>query len=200
MTFESLRITGRNGQRYELGTPMHVHDGNVHLGTVDPVRVSRDGTEVHIERFLPSQFVKEQKRNFGPLVLLEVTAYLAEQFHGVQTISYSLSREIEMHGDGMKVASARSALLQDIGAEGVTITPRPDHETPGNFVVEGVWAYNERNVAALGYCLTREREIYRQWEAPASQPAAIPALRDRLRQLLARGAGEAGARDGDGAD
>ncbi|MDM0078390.1 hypothetical protein QTH90_28565 [Variovorax sp. J2P1-59] len=200
MTFESLRITGRDGKRYELGEPMHVHDGSVHLGTVDPVRVSRDGTEVHIERFLPSRFVKEKKRNFGPLVLLEVTAYLAEHFHGIQTVSYSLSREIEMHGDGMKVASARSALLQDIGAEGVTITPRPDHETPGNFVVEGVWAYNERNLASLGECLAREREIYRQWEAPASHATAIPALRDRLRQLLVRGAGETGMRGDDGAD
>ncbi|MDM0106820.1 hypothetical protein QTH97_17885 [Variovorax sp. J22R24] len=200
MTFERLRITGRDGERYELGAPMHVHDGSVHLGAVDPVRLSRDGTEVHIERFLPSRFVKEQRRNFGPLVLLEVTSYLAEQFHGIQTISYSLSREIEMHGDGMKVASARSALLQDIGAEGVTITPRPDHETPGNFVVEGVWAYNERNLAALGHCLAREREIYRQWEAAAGPAAAIPALRDRLRQLLVRGTGEAGMRGGEESD
>ena len=107
MTFERLRITGPDGDRYELGDPMHVHDGSVHLGTLDPVRVSRDGTEVRIERFLPSLFVKEQKRNFGPLVLLEVTTFLAEQFDGIQTISYALTREIEMHGDGMKVASAR---------------------------------------------------------------------------------------------
>jgi len=200
MTFERLRITGRDGERYELGAPMQVHDGSVHLGTVDPVRVSRDGTEVHIERFVPSRFVKERNRNFGPLVLVEVTAYLAEQFDGVQTVSYSLSREIEMHGDGMKVASARSALLQDIGAEGVTITPRPDQHTPGNFVVEGVWAYNERNLASLARCLAREREIYRQWEASASHATAIPALRDRLRQLLVRGPGETGARGGDAAD
>src|SRR6476660_4625279 len=55
MTFERLRITGRDGGRYQLGTPMHVHDGSASLGTVDPVRVSRDGTEVHIERFLPSR-------------------------------------------------------------------------------------------------------------------------------------------------
>jgi hypothetical protein len=190
MTFERLRITGRDGERYELGTPMHVHDGSVHLGTVDPVRVSRDGTEVRIERFLPSQFVKERKRNFGPLVLLEVTAFLAEQFDGIQSISYSLTREIEMHGDGMKVASARSALLLDIGAEAVTITPWPDLETPGNFVVQGIWAYNERNMAALGQCLDKEREVYRQWEAVAEPSMAIPGLRNRLRQLLARGPGE----------
>ncbi|MGJ7511681.1 hypothetical protein [Variovorax sp. GT1P44] len=199
MTFERLRITGPDGERYELGEPMHVHDGSVHLGALDPVRVSRDGTEVRIERFLPSQFVKEQKRNFGPLVLLEVTTYLAEQFDGIQTISYSLTREIEMHGDGMKVASARSALLLDIGAEAVTIAPSPDLETPGNFIVQGIWAYNERNLAALHQCLEREREIYRQWEAPAPQPMAIPGLRNRLRQLLARGPGDP-HRGGEAAD
>lgn len=200
MTFERLRITGRDGERYELGEPMHVHDGSVHLGALDPVRVSRDGTEVRIERFLPSSFVKEQKRNFGPLVLLEVTTFLAEQFDGIQTISYALTREIEMHGDGMKVASARSALLLDIGAEAVTITPSPDLETPGNFIVQGIWTYNERNLAALHQCLAREREIYRQWEAAAAQPPmAIPGLRNRLRQLLVRGARES-ARGGEAAD
>ena len=73
-------------------------------------------------------------------------------------------------------------------------------QTPGNFVVEGVWAYNERNLASLARCLAREREIYRQWEASASHATVIPALRDRLRQLLVRGPGETGARGGDAAD
>ena len=48
MTFERLRITGRLGKDYELGEAMEVHDGDVHLGTLDPVAVSRDGTEVFL--------------------------------------------------------------------------------------------------------------------------------------------------------
>lgn len=178
---------------------MEVHDGNIHLGTLDPVIVSRDGTEVFLGRFVPSQFVKDRKRNFGPLVLLETTAFLAEHFQGLQAVSYVLSREIEMHGDGMQVAGARSALLQAMGAEGVTISPMPDSEIPGNFVVRGTWAYNERNLSALGQCLDKEREVYRQWDATnLVQP--VPALRNRLRQLLARGPGELGFKGGERAD
>jgi hypothetical protein len=199
MTFERLRISGRHGKDYVLGEAMEVHDRDVHLGTLDPVTVSRDGTEVFLGRFIPSQFVKDQKRNFGPLVLLEITTFLAEHFQGLQAVSYVLSREIEMYGDGMQVAGARSALLQAMGAESVTISPKPDSETPGNFVVRGTWAYNERNLAALGQCLDREREVYRQWDATNTvQP--IPALRHRLRQLLARGPGELGFRGGEKAD
>ncbi|MBB3179952.1 hypothetical protein [Variovorax sp. Sphag1AA] len=175
---------------------MEVHDRETFLGTL-PVTVSRDGTEVLIQRFLPSAFVKKEKRNFGPLVLLEVTTYLAEQFQGLQAVSYLLSREIELHGDGMKVALARSALLQAIGADAVAISPRPDSETPGNFVVQGTWAYNERNLAALCHCLERERAIYRQWDAAVETGQSIVALRDRLRYLLAHGPG---FRGGEAAD
>lgn len=202
MTFERLRITGHRGKDYELGEAMEVHDAAVHLGTLDPVSVSRDGTEVSIGRFLPSQFVKVQKRNFGPLVLLETTAFLTENFQGLQAVRYALNREIEMHGDGMQVAGARSALLQAMGAEAVTISPMPDSETPGNFVVRGIWAYNERNLEALGQCLKQEREVYRQWDAAHASNAAqpIPALRKRLRQLLARGPADRGFRGGETAD
>lgn len=197
MAFEKLRISGQEGHPYRLGEPMEVHDREIFLGTLDPVSVSRDGTEVLIQRFIPSAFLRKEKRNFGPLVLLEVTRYLAEQFQGLQAVSYLLSREIELHGDGMKVALARSALLQAIGAEAVAISPRPDSETPGNFVVQGVWAYNERNLAALCHCLERERAIYRQWDAAVETGQSIVVLRDRLRQLLARGPG---FRGGEAAD
>ncbi len=198
MAFEKLRITGRDGQPYRLGEPMDIHDRDTHLGTLDPITVSRDGTEVLIQRFAPSSFVKkEPKRNFGPLVLLEVTTFLAGQFPGLQAVSYLLSREIEMHGDGMNVAIARAALLQAMGAEGVTIAPRPHSETPGNFVVQGVWAYNARNLAALDRCLARERHVYRQWDEAADAGQSIHALRDRLRQLLVRGPG---VRGGEAAD
>jgi len=197
MAFEKLRITGRDGKHYRLGEPIEVHDRETFLGSLDPVAVSRDGTEVLIQRFLPSAFVRKEKRNFGPLVLLEVTAFLAERFDGLQAVTYLLNREIELHGDGMKVALARSALLQAIGAEAVAISPSPDSETPGNFVVQGVWAYNERNLVALRHCLERERTIYRQWDAAAEASQSIVALRDRLRQLLARGPA---SRGGEAAD
>lgn len=187
MTFDRLRIAGPGGGPCALGEPMHVHDGSVELGTLDPVDVSRDGTEVRIGRFVPTPFVRTHRRNFGPLVLLEVTSFIAERFQGVQAVSYALSREIELHGDGMQVATARSTLLHSMGAEGVTISPQPDSGPPGNFVVQGVWTYNVQNLAALRACLTAERQIYRQLAANESMLEAAPpkGLRQRLRRWLA---------------
>ncbi len=184
MTFDPLRITGQGRTALRLGEPMHVYDGEILLGVIDPVRLSRDGSEVRIERFVPSQHVRDDKRNFGPIVLLEVTMFLATHFRGVQLVSFSLNREIEMHGDGMQVAAARSKLLHSIGAEGITISPRPDSSIPGNFVVEGEWAYNPANLAALEECLLRERQSYR---GPQPDSPQMPALRRWLRRLVSGG-------------
>lgn len=171
-----LRLTGPDSAPYELGQPLYVYDGNAHLGTLDPVQVNRDGTEVLISRFVSSPLGRAEKRAFAPLVLLEVTAFLVERFHGVQMVSYSLSRQIQIYGDGTTVAAARSQLLQDIGADGVTISPQPDSQTPGNFVVQGVWTYNERNLEALQRCLRRQRELYAEKEQDAGQAPSAPGL------------------------
>ncbi|RZL86588.1 MAG: hypothetical protein EOP82_29420 [Variovorax sp.] len=66
---------------------------------------------------MAAPIVKDEHRNFGPLVLLELTSLIAEHFHSVQTISFVLSREIETYGNGMKVASARSQLLGGFKSE-----------------------------------------------------------------------------------
>jgi hypothetical protein len=182
--FSNLRFTGPDAARYQLGQPMYVHDREKLLGILDPVQISRDGTEVHISRFAPAPFVRGERRNFGPLMLLEVTAFLAREFMMVQMVSYSLSREIETYGDGRQVASARSALLDSMGAHGVTITPQPDSDKPGNFVVQGAWMYNERNLQALNACLKRERDLYRDLERQAMQKTSASGLRGRLRRWL----------------
>ncbi|SCK24751.1 hypothetical protein VAR608DRAFT_1971 [Variovorax sp. HW608] len=185
-TFEELRCSGPDLAPYALGEPIHVYDRIAHLGTLDPVHVTHGGTNVHITRFVATQFVKSGKRNFDPLVLLEAISFISERFVAVQTVSFSLGSEVASYEDGMKIASARSALLQRIGAHGVTISPQSDSVAPGNFVVRGVWAYNERNLAALGRCLEREREIYRDCELSAGRGTAPRSLRSRLRRWLAR--------------
>ncbi|RZL95909.1 MAG: hypothetical protein EOP82_01845 [Variovorax sp.] len=75
------------------------------------------------------------------------------------------------------------AALQDMGAEGVTVSPKPDSTMPGNFVVRGEWSYNERNLAALAACLQRERYVYRALDKTVSLE---PGLRGRLRGMLLR--------------
>jgi hypothetical protein len=102
---------------------------------LEPLAVGRHGTEVHVGRFISGDYVKAHRRNFGPLILLEVTSFLVERFASVQVVHYTLHRDIEMKGDGLRVACARAELLHRIGAVGVTINPRPDPGTPGNFVL-----------------------------------------------------------------
>ena len=156
-----LTFTRLDGGHYSLGQPLAVRDGSVLLGVLEPVRVSLHGTQVHIENFSPSEVVRTTQRNFGPLILLEVSSFLVERFASLQVIHYNLSRQIETYGSGMQVARTRAELLQNIGARDVTISPKPDAEVPGNFVVRGAWDYNDRNVAALRQCLLKEQEIYR---------------------------------------
>lgn len=185
MTFKELRISGPDAAPYVLGEPMHVYDRSIQLGTFDPVDVTRGGSNVHITRFVATSFVKTSRRNVDPLVLLEVISFISERFHTVQTVSFSLRSEVASYKDAMKIASARSALLQRIGSHRVTISPQPDSATPGNFVVQGVWAYNALNLAALGQCLKRERETYR--DCQVSDPeAARRSLRSRLRRWLSQ--------------
>jgi hypothetical protein len=185
-TFEELRCSGPDLAPYALGEPIYVYDRIAHLGTLDPVHVTHRGTNVHITRFVATPFVKAGKRNFDPLVLLELIAFISERFDAVQTVSFSLRSDVASYEDGMKIASARSALLQRIGAHSVAISPQPDSVAPGNFVVQGVWAYNERNLAALGQCLEREREIYRDCVLSSGQGTTPRSLRSRLRRWLSR--------------
>jgi hypothetical protein len=184
MKFKELRIGGPGLTPLTLGEPMYVYDGEFHLGTLDPVDVTHGGSNVHITRIVPTQLARTGKPTFDPLVLLETISFIAGHFPAVQTVSFSLRSEVASYEEGMKIASARSALLQRIGTHRVTISPRSDSATPGNFVVHGVWIYNERNVATLGQCLQRERAIYRDSEAAAGRETARQGLRDRFRRWL----------------
>lgn len=173
---------------YVLGEPIYVYDRSIQLGTFDPIHRTRAGTNVHIARFVATRFLKARDRNIDPLVLLELISFISERFLAVQTVSFSLRSDVASYEEGLKIASARAALLQRIGTHGVTISPQPDSATPGNFVVHGVWAYNELNLAALGQCLEVERETYRGCEKVSAPEAPRRSLPSRLRRLLSRDA------------
>jgi hypothetical protein len=162
LIFEKLHLAGRDPPGYELGEPMLVHDRGRFLGSLDPIEVSADRSDVHISRFLPSPSLGSERRNFGPLLLVEVTLFLVERFPSIQTVCFTLTREIEMYGEGMMVAAARSELLRSIGATDVHVRAKPDSSRPGNFVVQGVWPYTEHNLGALRAALDTQRAIYRE--------------------------------------
>jgi hypothetical protein len=184
MKFNELRIGGPGFTPFSLGEPMYVYDGELLLGTLDPVQVTHGGSNVHITRIVPTQLARTGKRTFDPLVLLETISFIAGRFPAVQTVSFSLRSEVASYEEGMKIASARSTLLQRIGTDRVTISPQSDSAAPGNFVVHGVWIYNERNLATLGQCLQRERAIYRDCEAAVGRETARQSLGGRFRRWL----------------
>lgn len=56
----------------------------------------------------------------------------------------------------------RTELLRSIGATNVHARPKPDVSMPGNFVVQGVWAYTEHNLGALRGAVATQRALYRE--------------------------------------
>jgi hypothetical protein len=180
MNLRRLQITGPSGAPYRLGGAMHIHDGEALLGTIDPVPVSSDGSEVHIEHFRPAHVVSDAQIHIGRLIFLEICNFLAEGFHQVQTVSFVFTRRVDILGGGSRQAAARAEIMARIGAVDVTITPSA---MAGHFVVAGRWHYNRENRQALGVVLVEERLRYTRWKSKA-RPA--PGLLKRLRSRLAR--------------
>ncbi|MBT2299555.1 hypothetical protein J7E70_03660 [Variovorax paradoxus] len=186
MSTAKLRITGPGSSPYVLGAPMYLFDGPTHIGILDPVPVNREGTEVHIEHFTPSILVSQQKLEISKLALVEMVMFVAENFTSVQAISLSLSRQVEGYGDGMRLAGARSAFLQSIGAGHIMITPKPDAEHMGHFVVAGLWEYNPTNLAALAAVLEAERHAYYSGREAAAAQAKLSRSDSWVRRLFSR--------------
>jgi len=160
MSLGKLLVSGPDGA-YRSGDSILIRDGGVFLGTVEPPELSRDGSSVHFGRFSPSPALRESgERQFAPLMLVEVIAFIADHFSNIETIRFTLTRQVEMHGNGLQVAMARLSLLERIGAANLHMRPRPDSDTPGNFVVQGMWEYTAPNLAALAAELDRQRSAY----------------------------------------
>lgn len=190
MSIHSLRFTGPEMGPCVLGEPMLAHYGEIFIGTLDPVPVSRGGTEVRIEHFTAAGTEagrRLQKLKIGRVVLLELVAYIAEHFSSVTLIQISLARDIEGYAEGFRLAAERSAMLQAIGAEHILITPMPDTRRMGHFVVAGVWQYKQANLAAL------IRTLELEWAA-FDERAAAPRPTRKRRWFFARRPSVGGAR------
>jgi hypothetical protein len=181
LTFEKLHIAGADLSDYQMGEPMYAYDRSRFLGTVEPVEVSPGRSEVRVSRFFPVPSAIAEHRHLGPLLLVEVTMFLAERFPSIQNVHFMLTREIE-NGDGTMVAAARIELLRSIGAIDVHAVPKPDSSKPGNFVVHGVWSYAEHNLAALRLALAMQRELHHEHLAPAPMEERPVPLLHHLKQ------------------
>lgn len=188
MSIEALRFTGADFGPCVLGAPIFAYYGDIHVGTVDPMPISRGGTEVRIQYYTPSSAEGSralQKLRLGRVILLELVAYIATHFSTVSVVSFILNRDIEGYGDGIRLAGSRSALLQSIGAEHIVITPKPKGERAGHFVVAAFWQYNAANLAALNEAIRAEWSGFHEREA-AALPGQGPRANSWLRRFLAR--------------
>lgn len=190
MNFDALRFSGRDGAPCVPGEPICVHVGEIHAGTVDPAPLSLGGTRIllaHYNARTDEASRRLHKMNFGRVSLLGVTAHVAEHYSNLTTISFLLNREIEGYGGGVRLAGSRSALLQSIGAENIVITPRPEPERAGQFVVAATWQYNQQNLALLHAALAAEWKIFCDRMAHADAAGGrTPRANAWLRRFLER--------------
>ena len=169
---------------------MYLYDGSLHVATLDPVPVNREGTEVHIEHFTPTAVVTQRKLEISKLALVEMVYFIAENFTSVQAISLSLSRQVEGYGDGMRLAGARSTFLQSLGACHIVIVPKPNAEHMGHFIVSGLWEYNPVNLQSLASVLEHERSAYytSRPDAASAEEARRPGLGAWMRRFMPKAA------------
>jgi hypothetical protein len=182
MQSQGIRITGPDGAPYELGQPMLMSAGRLPLGRVEPVRLRNRGTEVHLERFVPTPVMQADPRNVGALLFYEVCAHLVRFHPQVQLISFESSRPMSGLGDPALQAAARVAALERIGATGILVKPLQS----GEIQVSGAWVYNERNLRELDAVLEEHRALYR--DAPIGGSTDRPPWLQRLRRITFMGA------------
>lgn len=112
-----------------------------------------------MEHFSPPLSDVEENRHLGRLVFLEICAFVVENFHQVQAVSFAFSRSRTLLSRGAQDAAQRAEIMHRIGIEDVQIAPLAS-AIPGHFVVTGVWLYTEKNLLALNEVLGELRALY----------------------------------------
>ncbi|MEJ8814915.1 hypothetical protein WKW77_27840 [Variovorax ureilyticus] len=164
---------------------MHIYDRETHVGTIGAVTASRGGHTVHLDRFVPSATPMWPSLATRSLVLVEVVAFLTEQFAAVQTIRVCLSSPVERRDDVLKVARERARLLQRIGADPINIIPNLESSSRGNFTVSGVWKLDPQSLEVFNAALCDEREMHRRRKAAAATVRGrLARLGQQVRRLL----------------
>lgn len=183
-TFTRLRLSGPRPGEYAPGEPIDVYHGRTLIGRVNTVSVSVTGNEVRIEDFVASDIADLRARGIASLIMAEVLAFVVRRYPAVNAVGIVLSRDIEgFEGRQSKLASARSDILQRVGADRIRITPQPHAAQAGHFAVSGIWEYTRESLDILKAALEAERAAYRERLEVAQKVFRQPAP---LRRLLAR--------------
>ena len=188
MTFQGLRLAGRRTGPYVLGEPLDVFDGQLHLGRLNQVSASADGSELRLEDFRTTDLKRLGTWRTARLIVVEVLSYFVERFPAINAIGIVLSADIEafeaQEEGAVRLASARARMLQSVGVADIHVTPQPHPRHAAHFLVAGVWLYNRENARLLADVLLEERAAYADRLAAAATPEA-PA-RSMLSRLLSK--------------
>lgn len=187
MTFKGLRITGLNPGPYVLGEPLDVFDGDLHLGRLNLVSASANGSELRLEDFRTTDVKQLGSWRTARLIVAEVLGFFVERYPAVNAIGIVLSADIEslenQEGGAVRLASARAHMLQSVGAKDIHVTPRPHPRHAAHFVVSGLWVYNGDTATLLAQALREERLAYGE-RAAASKKEPEPPPRSVFSRLL----------------
>lgn len=179
----TIHITGPRRAVYRLGSPMYVYEGRVLLATLDPVRVHKNGTELHIDDFLPTRPVLEERRPIGRWMFFELCAFVAEHHPQIQAIRFAFSRPLGAPGRPAEHAAGRALAVERVGAVDIKV----EQLASGAHEVSGIWPYSERNLAALKTALEEQRAIFRKHPIAGVSDRALAALRGWLQRRAGKG-------------
>lgn len=165
-----LSITGPERSPYTPGASMWLWEGDSHIGTVQEVMLNPERTQILLDRFVYADTPAARRPSIRPLCLFEVASYLVEQVPTALEIVFTLSHRLEAVQDQARLATARSRLLESMGAEQIKVVPRPTSRAEIEFVVEAVWHYNTDNLVSLRQALDGAREVHRLAPPPPPTP------------------------------
>lgn len=164
-----LQIAGEGRAKYQLDNdkPIHIYDGEIHVGVIQKVLVSDARRRVLLDRLVASENARHKRISMN-LMLLEVLAFLATHFPTVTVISLCLNSAIEGH-DFLGVARARAHILRRIGAKQIHIAPNFESRSRGHFSVTGVWIRKQQTLKGLETALRSERRTHMAGKARAAK-------------------------------
>ena len=190
MTFTGLRIAGRKPGPYVLGDPLDVFDGAMHLGRLNSVSTSANGSELKLEDFRTTDLSRLRTWRTARLIVVEVIHFFVEQYPSVSAIGIVLSADIEslegQEGGATRLASARAQMLQSVGADDIHVMPMPHPRHAAHFTVSGVWKYNRDNAQMLADALRIERAAYAERLAAAAAASAPASAANPPRSVFSR--------------
>jgi hypothetical protein len=149
-------VTGPDGAKYALGSPIWFWDDGVHVGTFNRVGVKGEGTQVSLEDFVFHVDLAEHPKALRRLATLEITSYLVNSFPALHRIYYVFTHTTGDE-DGITLANRRARFFSTMGAVLDSAAPRTGPSGNGHFALVASWRRNPGNVRAVEQALKAAR-------------------------------------------